>query len=65
MTFFEGLKPDVAAGDYSAFWSDDSRRRPASVHLKLGGIDNRKGFYRIVVANPLRQTQQAAMPAKP
>lgn len=65
MTFFEGLKPDVAAGDYSAFWSDDSRRRPASVHLKLGGIDNRKGFYRIVVANPLRQTQQAAMPARP
>ena len=64
MTFFEGLKPDVAAGDYSAFWSDDSRRRPASVHLKMSGIDNRKGFYRIVVSNPLRQTQQAAVPTK-
>ncbi len=59
MTFFEGLKPDVAAADFSAFWSDDNRRRPASVHLKLTGIDNRKGFYRIVVGNPLRQTQQA------
>jgi len=64
MTFFEGLKPDVAQGDYSAFWSDDSRRRPASIQLKLGGIDNRKGFYRVVVSNPLRQTQQAAIPTR-
>jgi hypothetical protein len=62
LPFFEGLKPEIAAGDYSAFWSDDGRRRPASVHLKLSGIDARKGFYRIVVSNPLRQSQQAAVP---
>lgn len=60
MTFFEGLKPEVGAADFSAFWSDEGRRRPATVHLKLSGIDNRRGFWRIVVANPLRQSQQAA-----
>lgn len=62
VAFFEALKPEIAAGDYAAFWSDDGRRRPASIHLKLSGIDARKGFYRIVVSNPLRQSQQAAAP---
>ncbi|MCC7048470.1 MAG: ankyrin repeat domain-containing protein [Alphaproteobacteria bacterium] len=62
LPFFEALKPEMGAGDFSAFWSDDAHQRPASVHLKLSGIDARKGFYRIVVSNPLRQSQQAAAP---
>jgi hypothetical protein len=62
LPFFEALKPEVAAGEYVAFWSHDGRRLPASIHLKLSGIDARKGFYRIVVSNPQRQSQQAAAP---
>ncbi|MGQ0674502.1 MAG: ankyrin repeat domain-containing protein [Rhodospirillales bacterium] len=57
--FFAGLKPEVNAGDYSVFWSDDGRRRPAAIHLKLTGVDDQSGQYRIVVSNPQRYSQQA------
>ena len=57
--FFAGLKPEVNAGDYSVFWPDDGMRRPAAVHLKLTGVDDRSGYYRIVISNPNRYSQQA------
>jgi hypothetical protein len=57
--FFAGLKPDVNAGDYSVFWPDDGRRHPAAVHLKLTGTDDQSGYYRVVISNPNRYSQQA------
>jgi hypothetical protein len=57
--FFGGLKPEVNAGDFSAFWSDDGKRRPAAIHLKLTGVDDQSGYLRIVVSNPNRYSQQA------
>ena len=63
--FFESLKPEVNAGEFTAFWTDDGHRRPASIHLKLTGIDQRKGYYRLIVSNPQRSgQQQAAFPSK-
>lgn len=64
LPFFESLKPEVNAGEFSAFWSDDGRRRPAAIQLKLTGIDQRKGYYRLVVSNPMRSSQQAAAGTK-
>ena len=57
--FFAGLKPDVNAGDFSVFWSDDGKRRPAAIHLKLTGVDEQSGYLRVVVSNPRRYSQQA------
>ncbi len=57
--FFAGLKPDVSAGDFSVFWSDDGKRLPAAIHLKLTGVDDQSGYLRIVVSNPQRYNQQA------
>jgi len=59
-SFFDGLRPEKPGADYSAFWPDEGKRRPASVQLKLAGLDQRKGYWRIVVANPQRQGQRAA-----
>jgi hypothetical protein len=52
--FFHALRPDVNEGSYFGYWPDHDRARPVFVHLKLTGIDDQRGFYRIVIGNPFR-----------
>lgn len=52
--FFHELRPEINQGRYFSYWPDQDRRRPVFVHLKLGGLDDLHGFYRIVIGNPFR-----------
>jgi len=52
--FWQGLKPDVKAGEYYAYWSDEEGSRPAFIYLKLTGRGENDGFYQIVIGNPYR-----------
>lgn len=52
--FWQGLKPDVKAGEYYAYWSDEEGSRPAFIYLKLTGRGESDGFYQIVIGNPYR-----------
>jgi ankyrin repeat protein len=52
--FFHELRPEINQGRYFSYWPDQDRRRPVFVHLKLGGLDDLNGFYRIVIGNPFR-----------
>lgn len=53
-TLFNDLRPEVNRGRYFSYWPDQDRRRPVFVHLKLAGLDENTGFYRIVIGNPFR-----------
>lgn len=53
-TLFNDLRPEVNRGRYFSYWPDQDRRRPVFVHLKLAGLDENAGFYRIVIGNPFR-----------
>ena len=53
-SFFHALRPEVNQGAYFGYWPDHDRARPVFVHLKLSGIDDARGFYRIVIGNPFR-----------
>lgn len=53
-TLFRDLRPEVNRARYSSYWPDDDRRRPVFVHLKLNGLSDDQGFYRIVIGNPFR-----------
>lgn len=53
-TLFQDLRPEINRGRYFSYWPDQERRRPAFIHLKLTGIDDGQGFYRIVIGNPFR-----------
>lgn len=52
--FWEGLQPGVKAGEYNAYWSDEDKRRPIFVYLKLLGSGTKEGRYKIVIGNPFR-----------
>lgn len=52
--FFHALRPEINQGAYFGYWPDHDRARPVFVHLKLAGIDDQRGFYRIVIGNPFR-----------
>lgn len=52
--FFRALRPEVNAGSYFAYWPDQDKSRPVFVHLKLSGINDKAGFYRIIIGNPFR-----------
>lgn len=52
--FFHALRPEVNQGAYFGYWPDHDRARPVFVHLKLAGIDDARGFYRVVIGNPFR-----------
>jgi ankyrin repeat protein len=52
--FWEGLKPEVKAGEYRAYWSDEDKNRPVFVYLKLLGSGTKEGRYKIVIGNPFR-----------
>ncbi|MDF1750822.1 MAG: ankyrin repeat domain-containing protein [Alphaproteobacteria bacterium] len=51
---FQSLRPEVNQARFFSYWPDQDRRRPVFVHLKLTGLDNSHGFYRIVIGNPFR-----------
>lgn len=53
-SFFHALRPEINQGAYFGYWPDHDRARPVFVHLKLAGIDDSQGFYRIVIGNPFR-----------
>ncbi|MEQ8602738.1 MAG: ankyrin repeat domain-containing protein [Marivibrio sp.] len=53
-SFFRALRPEINQGAYFGYWPDHDRARPVFVHLKLAGIDDARGFYRIVIGNPFR-----------
>lgn len=53
-TLFRDLRPEVNQGRYFSYWPDQDRRRPAFIHLKLAGLDDNRGFYRVVIGNPFR-----------
>lgn len=53
-TLFRDLRPEVNQGRYFSYWPDQDRRRPVFVHLKLSGLDDNRGFYRVVIGNPFR-----------
>ena len=54
MSFWEALNPNVNAGQYLAYWSDDDKRRPVFVYLKLQGDREKEGHYKIIIGNPFR-----------
>jgi hypothetical protein len=54
MSLFQSLRPEVNQGRFFSYWPDQDRRRPVFVHLKLTGLDDSHGFYRIVIGNPFR-----------
>ncbi|MDW3206751.1 MAG: ankyrin repeat domain-containing protein [Alphaproteobacteria bacterium] len=53
-TLFRDLRPEVNQGRYFSYWPDQDRRRPVFIHLKLAGLDDNRGFYRVVIGNPFR-----------
>lgn len=53
-TLFTDLRPEVNRARYFTYWPDEDRRRPVFVHLKLNGLNEEQGFYRIVIGNPFR-----------
>lgn len=53
-SFFRALRPEINQGAYFGYWPDHDRARPVFVHLKLAGLDDARGFYRIVIGNPFR-----------
>ena len=54
MSFWKALNPNVNAGQYIAYWSDDDKRRPVFVYLKLQGDRDKEGHYKIIIGNPFR-----------
>ncbi len=52
--FFRALRPEINSGAYFAYWPDQDKSRPVFVHLKLSGINDQAGFYRIIIGNPFR-----------
>jgi len=54
VSFWEGLQPEVKAGEYQAYWSDNDKRGPIFVYLKLQGSGKKEGRYKIVIGNPFR-----------
>ena len=54
MSFWKALNPNVNAGQYIAYWSDDDKRRPVFIYLKLQGDRDKEGHYRIIIGNPFR-----------
>ena len=53
-TLFRDLRPEANRGRYFTYWPDQDRRRPVFIHLKLSGLDDQHGFYRLVIGNPFR-----------
>ncbi|NMM44645.1 hypothetical protein HH303_09140 [Rhodospirillaceae bacterium KN72] len=53
-TLFRDLRPETNRGRYFTYWPDQDRRRPVFIHLKLSGLDDQHGFYRLVIGNPFR-----------
>ncbi len=54
MSFWKALNPNVNAGQYLAYWSDDDKRRPVFIYLKLQGDREKEGHYKIIIGNPFR-----------
>ena len=54
MSFWEALNPNVNAGQYVAYWSDEDKRRPVFIYLKLQGDREKEGHYKIIIGNPFR-----------
>ncbi|MEE2933372.1 MAG: ankyrin repeat domain-containing protein [Pseudomonadota bacterium] len=54
MSFWKALNPNVNAGQYIAYWSDDDKRRPVFIYLKLQGDRDKEGHYKIIIGNPFR-----------
>lgn len=52
--FFRALRPEVNSGSYFAYWPDQDKSRPVFVHLKLAGLNDSTGFYRVIIGNPFR-----------
>ncbi len=51
---FQALLPEVQMATYSSFWSDDKKRHPVYLQLKLRSVSNKKGYLRVIIGNPFR-----------